>query len=90
MTIIFEALIREIDKIDILIKTAGIIDLSKIEALPLEELDRIYDNSIKETFVLSKLAALNLHCDGSLVNLSTSITKLQLPSYGAYAASKTL
>lgn len=88
MTSIFEALIREFGKIDILINTAGIMRLSKIEALPMEELDRIYDTNIKGTFVLSKLAALNLNSNGSLVNFSTSVTKLQLPSYGAYAASK--
>jgi len=44
--------------------------------------------AIRGTFVVSKQAARRVRSGGAIVNFSTSVTKLQFPTYGAYAASK--
>src|SRR5690606_23641667 len=40
------------------------------------------------TVVVDQLAARRLRAGGAIINVSTSITRLQPPTYGAYAASK--
>src|SRR5690606_39934625 len=39
-------------------------------------------------FVVDQLAAQRVRSGGAIINFSTSVTRLQIPTYGAYAASK--
>ena len=74
--------------IDVVVNTAGIMLLSPIASLNLDDLDRMHRINIRGTFVVSKLAAERLRSGGALINLSTSVTRTSLPTYGAYVASK--
>jgi 3-oxoacyl-[acyl-carrier protein] reductase len=74
--------------IDVVVNTAGIMLLAPIATLDLADLDRMHRINIRGTFVVSQLAANRLRSGGALINFSTSITRTQLPTYGAYAASK--
>ncbi len=74
--------------IDVVINTAGIMVLSPIATLNLDDLDRMHRTNIRGTFVVSQLAANRVRTGGAIINFSTSITRLQMPTYGAYAASK--
>lgn len=74
--------------VDVVVNTAGIMLLSPIAALDLADLDRMHRTNIRGTFVVSQLAANRLRAGGALVNVSTSVTRTRLPTYGAYAASK--
>lgn len=74
--------------IDVVINTAGIMVLSPIATLSLDDLDRMHRTNIRGTFVISQLAANRVRAGGAIINFSTSITRTQLPTYGAYAASK--
>jgi 3-oxoacyl-[acyl-carrier protein] reductase len=74
--------------VDVVVNTAGIMLLSPIVQLDLADLDRMHRINIRGTFVVSQLAAKRLRPGGALINFSTSITRLQSPTYAAYAASK--
>jgi 3-oxoacyl-[acyl-carrier protein] reductase len=56
--------------------------------MDLETFDRIQRTNVRGTFIVDQLAARTMCEGGAIINFSTSITRLQAPSYGAYAASK--
>lgn len=74
--------------IDVVINTAGVMVLSTVVDLDLDELDRMHRTNIRGSFVVSQLAAQRLRSGGALVNVSTSQTRMQHPTYAPYAASK--
>ncbi|GAB3597117.1 SDR family oxidoreductase [Microbacterium tumbae] len=74
--------------IDVVINTAGIMILSPVATLSLDDLDRMHRTNIRGAFVISQLAANRVRSGGAIINFSTSVKKLALPGYAAYAASK--
>ncbi|GAA0935916.1 SDR family oxidoreductase [Nonomuraea longicatena] len=84
----FDTVEREFGGIDVVVNTAGIMVLSPIATLDLDDLDRIHRTNVRGTFVVSQQAARRVRRGGAVVNFSTSITRLRPPAYGAYAASK--
>jgi 3-oxoacyl-[acyl-carrier protein] reductase len=74
--------------VDVLVHTAGIMPLAPIAEMDLAVFDRIQRINVRGTFVVDQLAARQLRSGGAIINYSTSITRLQAPTYGAYAASK--
>ncbi|OLT54610.1 3-ketoacyl-ACP reductase [Corynebacterium sp. CNJ-954] len=88
MATLFDAAEREFGGVDVLVHTAGIMPLSPIAELDLEVFDRVQRTNVRGTFVVDQLAAQRMRDGGAIVNFSTSVTRLQIPGYGAYAASK--
>lgn len=88
MTRLFDDVEAAFGGIDVVINTAGIMVLSTVVDLDLDELDRMHRTNIRGSFVVSQLAAQRLRSGGALVNVSTSQTRLQHPTYAPYAASK--
>jgi 3-oxoacyl-[acyl-carrier protein] reductase len=88
MADVFDAVEAEFGGIDVVINTAGILVLSPVATVDLEDLDRMYRTNIRGSFVVSQLAANRLRRGGALINVSTSQTRLQHPTYAPYAASK--
>jgi 3-oxoacyl-[acyl-carrier protein] reductase len=88
MAAAFDAVENEFGGIDVVVNTAGIMLLSPIAALALDDLDRMHRTNIRGTFVVSQQAARRLRRGGALINFSTSVTRLRFPTYGAYVASK--
>lgn len=88
VTALFDEVEREFGGIDVVVNTAGIMTLTPLVDLELEEFDRIHRTNVRGTFVVSQQAARRLRPGGALINFSTSVVKLALPTYGAYAASK--
>ncbi|MFI5605667.1 SDR family oxidoreductase [Amycolatopsis sp. NPDC051903] len=74
--------------VDVVVHTAGIMLLAPLVELDLDVLDRMHRTNIRGTFVVDQQAARRLRPGGALINFSTSVTKLALPDYAAYAASK--
>lgn len=74
--------------IDVVVNTAGLMILGPVATFDLEALDRMHRTNIRGTFVVSQLAANRLRPGGALVNVSSSQTRLQHPTYGPYVASK--
>jgi 3-oxoacyl-[acyl-carrier protein] reductase len=74
--------------IDVVVNTAGIMILSPIATLNLDDLDRMHRTNIRGTFVVSQQAARRVRAGGAIINFSTTVTRTSFPSYGAYVASK--
>jgi 3-oxoacyl-[acyl-carrier protein] reductase len=88
MSTAFDAIEREFGGIDVVVNTAGIMLLSPLVELDLDDLDRMHRINIRGTFVVSQAAARRVRNGGAIINFSTSVSKLQFPTYSAYAASK--
>ncbi|MFZ4896520.1 SDR family oxidoreductase [Plantibacter sp. Mn2098] len=84
----FDAITAEFGHIDVIVNAAGIMILSPLAELDLDDLDRMYRTNIRGTFVVDKEAAARVRDGGAIINFSTSVKKLGLPGYSAYAASK--
>jgi 3-oxoacyl-[acyl-carrier protein] reductase len=85
---LFDRVEAEFGGVDVVVNTAGIMALKPVADLDLDEFDRIHRTNVRGTFVVSKQAARRVRRGGAIVNFSTSVVKLALPGYGAYAASK--
>ncbi len=88
MAAAFAAVEREYGGIDVVVNTAGIMILSPIATMDLDDLDRMHRTNIRGTFVVSQLAANRLRAGGALINFSTTVTRTHFPSYAGYVASK--
>ncbi len=87
-SIAFDQVEKAFGSIDVVINTAGIMLLSPIAELDLNDLDRMHRTNIRGTFVVSQLAAQRVNKGGAIINFSTTVTRSQFPNYGAYVASK--
>ncbi|MGO2565010.1 MAG: SDR family oxidoreductase [Brochothrix thermosphacta] len=74
--------------IDVVINTAGMMLLSTIVDLNLDDLDLMFRTNIRGTFVVAQQAARLVRSGGAIINFSTSVTRTQFPTYGGYVASK--
>lgn len=88
MATAFDAVESAFGGLDVVVHTAGIMVLSPIATLDLDDLDRVHRTNIRGTFVVDQQAARRVREGGAIVNFSTSVTRTQLPTYGAYVASK--
>lgn len=74
--------------VDVVVHAAGIMILSPLVDFDLDDVDRMHRTNVRGTFVVDQHAARRLRDGGALVNFSSSVVKIALPSYTAYAASK--
>ena len=88
MVAAFDLVEEELGGIDVTVNTAGIMLLSPLTELSLDDLDRMHRINIRGTFIVSQQAARRTRPGGAIINFSTSVAKLQFPAYSAYAASK--
>lgn len=88
MTAVFDAADREFGGVDVVVHTAGIMPLAPVARMSLDTFDHVLRTNVRGTFVIDQLAAQRVRDGGAIINFSTSVTRLQIPSYGAYAASK--
>jgi 3-oxoacyl-[acyl-carrier protein] reductase len=88
MTRLFDAVERRFGGIDAVVNTAGIMLLAPLPEMELDVFDRMLRVNVRGTFVVSQLATRRLRPGGALINFSTSVTRLQQPGYGGYAATK--
>ncbi|MEU8791282.1 SDR family oxidoreductase [Streptomyces sp. NPDC048643] len=88
MTALYDAAEERFGGVDVVVNTAGIMVLAPLADMDLDAFDRMHRVNVRGTFVVSQLAARRLRPGGALVNFSTSVTRLQQPTYAAYAATK--
>lgn len=85
---LFETTIEHFNRIDILVNNAGILLFKEIADIQDEEFDRIVDVNLKGVLYTLREAAGKLADHGRVVTISSTLTRLMLPKYGAYAATK--
>lgn len=84
----FEELEAAYGGIDVVINTAGIMLLAPLADFDLDDFDRMHRTNVRGTFVVSQQAARRVRSGGAIINFSSSVVKIALPSYTAYAATK--
>jgi 3-oxoacyl-[acyl-carrier protein] reductase len=86
--ILFDAAIGRFNRMDILVNNAGVLVSRKIADITDEEFDRVLAVNTKGVFHMLREAATRMDDGGRVVSLSSTVTRLMLPNYAAYAASK--
>ena len=67
---------------------AGVMILKPVAELDLDDLDRMHRTNIRGAFVIAREAARRVRTGGAIVNFSSSVARLNQPTYAGYAASK--
>ncbi|TCV95105.1 SDR family oxidoreductase [Biostraticola tofi] len=74
--------------IAVLVNNAGIMELAPIANMDAETFDRMVSINFTGTFNSLQQAARQMAEGGRVINISSSLTRLKLPTYGPYAATK--
>ncbi|MDP1558093.1 MAG: SDR family oxidoreductase [Nitrosomonas sp.] len=85
---LFERTIVHFGQVDILVNNAGILIFKKIADISNDEFNQIIDVNLRSVFYTLREAATRLADNGRVVNISSTVTRLMLPNYGLYAATK--
>ena len=85
---LFDQTIAAFGKVDILVNNAGVRLFKPIAGVTEAEFDRIFDINVKGVFFACQQAARKMADNGRIINISTSVTRVLLPNYGGYAATK--
>jgi 3-oxoacyl-[acyl-carrier protein] reductase len=86
--ILFDAAIGRFNRVDILVNNAGLLLSRKIADITDDEFDRVMSVNTKGVFYMLREAATRLADGGRVISMSSTVTRLMLANYGAYAASK--
>lgn len=86
--LLFDKTIQHFKRIDILVNNAGMLLFKEISEIQNDELDRIIDINLKSVFYALREATGKLADHGRVVTISSTVTRLMLPKYGVYAATK--
>jgi 3-oxoacyl-[acyl-carrier protein] reductase len=86
--ILFDAAIGRFGQMDILVNNAGILLSRELADIRDEEFDRVWSINTRSVFYALREAATRMADGGRVVSLSSTVTRLMLPNYAAYAASK--
>ncbi|GAA0902212.1 SDR family oxidoreductase [Virgisporangium aurantiacum] len=84
----FDAVERELGGIDVLVHSAGVMLLSPLGDLDLDDFDRMHRTNVRGTVVVAREAVRRVRAGGAIVTFSSTVVKLALPTYAAYAATK--
>jgi 3-oxoacyl-[acyl-carrier protein] reductase len=85
---LFDQAIGEFGQLDILINNAGVAIYKAIAEVSEDDYEQQFSLNVKGLLFSCQQAARKLADGGRIVNISTSVTKMMLPNYGLYAASK--
>jgi 3-oxoacyl-[acyl-carrier protein] reductase len=84
----FDTIERMLGRVEVLVNNAGILPYVTIAETSDDVFERTMAINVKGTFNTLREAATRLADGGRIVNFSTSVLGLALPTYGAYVASK--
>jgi 3-oxoacyl-[acyl-carrier protein] reductase len=84
----FDAVEQGFGGVDVVVHTAGQMILAPLAKFDLADLDRMIRTNIRGTFVVDQLAAQRVRDGGAIVNFSSSVVKIAMPTYAPYAATK--
>jgi 3-oxoacyl-[acyl-carrier protein] reductase len=88
MARVFDATEEAFGRVDVVVNAAGVMVLAPVAEFDLDALDRMHRTNIRGTFVVAQQAARRVRTGGAIINFSTSVKKLALPTYAGYAATK--
>src|SRR5690606_15002364 len=86
--ILFDQSVAHFGKIDVLVNNAGIMITKLIKDTSDEDFTRQFDINVRGVFNTLREASGRLADGGSIINFSTTVNRLMLPTYGTYVATK--
>lgn len=84
----FDDAIATFGKVDVLVNNAGTMLTKAIRNVSTVEFDKILNTNVKGVFNTLRQAATRLADNGSVINLSSTVTRTMFPGYGPYCATK--
>jgi 3-oxoacyl-[acyl-carrier protein] reductase len=85
---LFDQTIAEFGKVDVLVNNAGIMITKPIKDTTDEDFEKQFGINVRGTFNTLREAATKLSDNGSIINFSSSVNRVILPTYGTYVATK--
>jgi 3-oxoacyl-[acyl-carrier protein] reductase len=85
---LFKRAYEELEHIDAVVHTAGIMPLFPISRGDVETFDKVISTNLRGTFLVLAQAAQRMTSGGRIVVFSSSVLAKSFPNYGAYIASK--
>ncbi|MBD1362878.1 SDR family oxidoreductase [Mucilaginibacter sp. ZT4R22] len=85
---LFDNAIAHYGRIDVLVNNAGIMITKLIKDTTDEDFTRQFDINVRGTFNTMREAAAKLADKGSIINFSSTTTRVMMPTYGTYVATK--
>jgi len=84
----FDTAIAHYGRMDVLVNNAGIMITKLLKDTTDEDFTRQFDINVRGTFNTMREAATRLADNGSIINFSTSVNRIMLPTYSTYVATK--
>ena len=85
---LFDAAEQAFGRIDVVVNSAGVMKLGAIADYDDTTFDQTVAINLKGTFNVSREAAKRVRSGGRIVNLSSTMVSVRLPTYGVYVATK--
>lgn len=88
VTGMFDAAIAHYHKIDVLVNNAGIMITKLLKDTTDDDFTRQFEVNVRGTFNTLREAATKLADGGSIINFSSTTTRVMMPAYATYVATK--
>lgn len=85
---LFDKGILQYGRIDILVNNAGVIITKLLKDTTDDDFTKQFDINVRGTFNTLREAATKLADNGSIINFSSSVNRVMLPTYSTYVATK--
>ncbi|MBD8388865.1 glucose 1-dehydrogenase [Dysgonomonas sp. BGC7] len=85
---LFDEAIAQFGQVDTWVNNAGVMLNAMIKDLTQEQFEKSIDINFKGVFYSLQQAATKLADNGSIINLSSTVTRTIFPTYGIYSATK--
>lgn len=86
--VLFDAAIAHYGRVDVLINNAGIMITRLLKDTTDEDFTKQFEVNVRGTFNTMRAAATKLANGGTIINTSTTLTRVMIPTYATYVATK--
>lgn len=85
---VIEAAVTQFDRLDVLVNNSGVYAFATIEEVTEAHYRQLFDVNVLGVLLASQAAAKHLGEGGSIVNISSAITDIEMPGSAVYTATK--
>ena len=86
--LLFDESLAYFGQVDIVINNAGIMMTKLLKDFSEDEFDKHFSINVKSVFLMMKMASERLNENGRIINTSSSTSRLAMPAYSVYSATK--